>query len=97
MLPRKRKLIKWALWLLVLYTVIGFLILPPIVRSIAVKQLSKQLDREVTIEKIKINPFALSTTVRGLMIKDKDGEDEALQQNPKFWELIEAAKSSEAK
>jgi len=25
----------------------------------------------------------------------KTGEDEALQQNPKFWELIEAAKSSE--
>jgi mRNA-degrading endonuclease RelE of RelBE toxin-antitoxin system len=27
----------------------------------------------------------------------KTGEDEALQQNPKFWELIEAAKCSEAK
>ena len=25
----------------------------------------------------------------------KTGEDEALQQNPKFWDLIEAAKSSE--
>lgn len=25
----------------------------------------------------------------------KTGEDEALQENPKFWELIEAAKSSE--
>ena len=27
----------------------------------------------------------------------KMGEDEALQENPKFWELIEAAKSSETK
>jgi hypothetical protein len=27
----------------------------------------------------------------------KTGEDEALQKNPKFWELIEAAKVSEAK
>ena len=27
----------------------------------------------------------------------KTGEDEALQENPKFWELIEAAKSSEVK
>jgi mRNA-degrading endonuclease RelE of RelBE toxin-antitoxin system len=27
----------------------------------------------------------------------KMGEDEALQKNPKFWELIEAAKVSEAK
>jgi mRNA-degrading endonuclease RelE of RelBE toxin-antitoxin system len=27
----------------------------------------------------------------------KVGEDQALQENPKFWELIEAAKSSDAK
>ena len=60
--------------LLLFYTVVGFLILPPIVRHVAVKILSAQLDREVAIEKIKINPFALSTTVRGLLIKDKDGQ-----------------------
>ena len=28
----------------------------------------------MTIEKVKINPYALSTTIRGLLIKDKDGE-----------------------
>ena len=27
----------------------------------------------------------------------KTGEDQALQENPKFWELLEAAKSSESK
>ena len=72
--PRRRKLVVWILGLLLFYTILGFLILPPIVRAIAVKQLSRQLDREVSIEKIKINPFALSTTVRGLLIKDKDGQ-----------------------
>ena len=71
---RKRKLVVWALGLLLLYTIVGFLILPPIIRSIAVKQLSRQLGREVSIQKIKINPFALSTTIRGLLIQDKDGE-----------------------
>ncbi|HUA68015.1 MAG TPA: DUF748 domain-containing protein [Candidatus Saccharimonadales bacterium] len=60
--------------LLLAYAIVGFLILPPIVRAVAVKQLSKQLDREVSIQKIKINPFALSTTIRGLLIKDKDGQ-----------------------
>ena len=70
----KRRLLRWALGLLLLYTVMGFLILPPIVRSIAVKQLSQQLNREVSIGQVKINPFALSTTVRGLLIKDRDGE-----------------------
>ena len=71
---RKRKLIIWLLALLLAYTVIGFLILPPIIRSVAAKQLTKQLDRAVSIKKVKLNPFALSVTVDGLLIKDKDGE-----------------------
>jgi hypothetical protein len=72
--PRRRKQVIWVLGLLVFYAILGFLILPPIVRAIAVKQLSQQLDREVSIEKIKINPFAFSTTIRGLLIKDRDGQ-----------------------
>jgi hypothetical protein len=72
--PRRRKFILWIFWLLLFYAVIGFLVLPPIVRAVAVRQLSRQLDREVSIQKVKINPFALSTTVRGLLIKDKDGQ-----------------------
>lgn len=72
--PRKRKVILWALALLLAYTLIGFLILPPIIRSVATKQLSQQLDRAVSIRKVKLNPFALSVTVDGLLIKDKNGE-----------------------
>src|ERR1017187_7548005 len=72
--PRKRKLLLWVFGLVLFYAVAGFLILPPIVRRVAVQQISQQLDREVSIEKVKINPFALSATVRGLLIKDKDGE-----------------------
>jgi len=72
--PRRRKLALWLFGLLAFYTIAGFLLLPPIIRSVAVKQLSKQLDREVSIEKIKLNPFALSTTVRGVLIRDKDGQ-----------------------
>ena len=72
--PRRCKLLFWVLGLLLFYTVTGFLILPPIIRAVAVKQLSKQLDREVSIAKVKLNPFAFSTTIRSLLIKDKDGE-----------------------
>ena len=72
--PRRRKLALWIFWLLFVYAIIGFLILPPIIRAVAVKQLSKQLDREVSIRKVKLNPFAFSTAIRGLLIKDKDGE-----------------------
>lgn len=72
--PKRFRLFRWMAGLLLFYTVLGFFILPPIVRSVAVKQLSAQLDREVSIEKIKINPYALSTTIRGFLIKDKDGQ-----------------------
>jgi len=72
--PRQRKQVLWAFWLLFAYGIIGFFVLPPIIRSVAVKQLSRQLDREVTIRQVKINPFAFSTAIRGLLIKDKDGE-----------------------
>ena len=71
---RKRKLVIWSLVILLGYTVTGFLILPPIIRSVAVKQLAKQLDRDVSIQKVKLNPFVLSATVDGLLIKDKDGQ-----------------------
>ncbi len=60
--------------LLLFYTITGFFILPPIIRTVAVKQLSQQLGREVSIQKVKLNPFALSAAIRGLLIKDKDGE-----------------------
>ena len=60
--------------LLLFYAITGFLILPPIIRAVAVKQLSQQFDRQVSIQKVKLNPFAFSTAIRGLLIKDKDGE-----------------------
>ncbi len=74
MSSRKRKLIYWVLGFLFFYTVTGFLILPLIIRAVAVKQLSSQLDRQVSIKRIKLNPYAFSTTIRGLLIMDKDGE-----------------------
>ena len=51
----------------------GFFGLPPIVRAQAVKHLSAALKREVSIEKIRINPLVLSVTIEGLNIKDLDG------------------------
>jgi uncharacterized protein involved in outer membrane biogenesis len=55
------------------YTVLGFLLLPPIVRVIAVRQVSKLLDRPVTIQKLRLNPYRFSATIQGLLVKDKDG------------------------
>jgi hypothetical protein len=73
--PRRlRKLLFWVIGLFLVYTIVGFFIAPPIVRSVAVKQLSQQLGREVTIQQVKLNPFAFSATIRGVLIKEKNGD-----------------------
>lgn len=60
--------------MLVFYTIFGFLILPLIVKAVAVSQLKKQLKREAAIESVRMNPYAMSITIRGLNIKDLDSE-----------------------
>src|SRR5215471_3374126 len=72
--PGKRKLIVWAVGLVLFYTVFGFLILPWIVKAVATKQISKLLERETSIRQVRINPYVLSGTIRGFLIKDKDGQ-----------------------
>ncbi len=71
---RKRRIIGWVLILVILYGITGFFILPPIIRAVAIKELSTQLDRKVSIRKIKLNPFVPSVAVDGLLIQDKDGQ-----------------------
>jgi hypothetical protein len=70
----KRKFALWILGLLLFYTIAGVFILPPIIRAVAVHQISEQLDRKVSIQKVSVNPFAPSIAIHGLLIQDKDGQ-----------------------
>ena len=72
--PRRKRISLWVAASIGLYALVGVFILPVVVRSIAVKQIHTQLDREASIRAIKINPFTLSVSVQGLLIKDHDGE-----------------------
>ena len=69
-----RRLKKYLIGLgifLAIFTLFGFFGLPPILKSILIKQLSQSLHREVTIKEIKTNPYTLSATVRDFMVKDR--------------------------
>ena len=68
--PRLKKLLRGVLVFLVLFSVMGFLVLPPVVKAVALKQLSEKLKRQVTIQAVKINPFMLSLTIDGFAIKE---------------------------
>jgi hypothetical protein len=56
---------------LILFGVVGFLVLPPIVKAQAQKRLSSELNRTVSIGKVRINPFALSLSMEDLDIQEK--------------------------
>lgn len=68
---------RWALWgagVFALVGVVGFLVAPPLVRSVAQSTLSDLLHRPVSIEGVSINPYALSAEVRGFRMQERDSE-----------------------
>jgi hypothetical protein len=71
--PRTRKAAKWTLLFIVLFTVVGFFVLPPIVKSVLLKKLSETLHRDVAIQKLTINPYMLSMKITGFEVKERDG------------------------
>jgi hypothetical protein len=70
---RKRRMLCAAAAGLVLFGIVGFLVLPPIVRAQGEKRLSAELGRNVSIGKVRMNPFALSLSVEDVDVRERDG------------------------
>lgn len=51
-----------------LYAALGYLALPPLVRSQLEQRLSVELEREVRIERVRFDPFTLRATLEGLSV-----------------------------
>ncbi|MGD8735052.1 MAG: DUF748 domain-containing protein, partial [Gammaproteobacteria bacterium] len=66
----------WRLWLLlavVAYTLIGFFVLPWIIERQIEKFGQNRLERSLTVEQVRLNPYALSLAVEGLKLDEADG------------------------
>jgi uncharacterized protein involved in outer membrane biogenesis len=92
MLWRRRR---WGITLaalVALYAIAGFLILPPLLKSLIPKKLGGILGREVTLERIRTNPFTLAVTIEGFQIKDADTTPflawKRLYVNAELWPLL---------
>ena len=85
--PRAKKILIGLVIFFVLFTLVGFFVLPPVLKSIMVQQLSKNLHREVAINQIKFNPYTLSMTVRGLTIKDRSSTETFVSCDEMFFNL----------
>ncbi|HEV8342253.1 MAG TPA: DUF748 domain-containing protein [Candidatus Binatia bacterium] len=76
--PRTRKVAIWVASILVAIGILGTLIAPPLLRQKLASELSKTLHREVSIQQIRINPYALSVWVRGFLVKERQGSGTAI-------------------
>ena len=72
---RKTKVLIIISCLFFLFTVTGFFILPPVMKSFLTKTLSEKLHREVAIKQIKINPYTLAIAFKGVTVKDRGTKD----------------------
>lgn len=73
-LSRRRRRTVIAALAIGLYALAGFVIVPAILRAKVPALLAETLGRPVTIESIRLNPFALSLGVHGLRVDDTDGQ-----------------------
>ena len=73
--PAKVK--KYALRILAVITLvglIGFFVLPPIVKSVVLDKLAEALHRPVTLKRVSINPYTLSVSLESVAIHERDGK-----------------------
>ncbi|HEV8376467.1 MAG TPA: DUF748 domain-containing protein, partial [Candidatus Polarisedimenticolia bacterium] len=73
----RRRVVRGSALLLiltVLYSLTGFFLAPPLLRSLLVKHLGLFLQRAVSIQQVKVNPFTVSATLLGLDIRDAGQE-----------------------
>lgn len=72
---RLKKIIIGLMVFLILFTVMGFFVVPPVAKSILVKKMSQELQRDIAIEKITFNPFRFTLTAQGFVIRERDKQE----------------------
>jgi hypothetical protein len=61
-----------ALGLVVLYTLVGFFLVPYLIKTYAIPAVAEKLKRPVLVKEVELNPFALSLRLTGLEIRERD-------------------------
>ncbi len=73
---RAMRIYEVLLVLFILFNVFFFLVLPPLARRMAERKASEAFSRPVTIDSIRVNPYALSLTIRGIRVSDREGAED---------------------
>jgi Domain of Unknown Function (DUF748) len=70
-----------------LYSILGFLVLPVLVKNILEKKLAENLKRQVSIENFQINPYSLKVTVNKFQVRNLAGDDNFIAFDRLFIDL----------
>ncbi len=71
--PRARRWFFGAVAAVLLFALLGFAAVPPVLKAYLVRTLSEKLHRPVVLRVVRFNPFTLTATLQGCEIKDRDG------------------------
>ena len=71
LLNKKSKVLRYMLAFILFYALVGFLLLPIILKPILIDSVSEKLSRKVQLQSLKINPFTLSVTLNKFSITGK--------------------------
>ncbi len=71
--PRARRWYFGAVAAVLLFALLGFTAVPPVLKAYLVRTLSEKLHRPVALRVVRFNPFTLTATLQGCDIKDRDG------------------------
>src|SRR5918996_1453896 len=85
--PRTRKITIWLVSIFIAIGIVLGLVAPPLIRGKIASALSDKLHRAVTIEQIKINPYAMTLAVRGFLIKERQSQTAAVSFDELFVNL----------
>jgi uncharacterized protein involved in outer membrane biogenesis len=69
--PRTRKIAIWFVAIVAVIGILGALVAPLLLRGKLASVLSEKLHREVSIEQIRINPYTMTATLRGFLMKER--------------------------
>ncbi|MBR8058700.1 DUF748 domain-containing protein [Burkholderia dolosa] len=71
---RTRRIGIGILIFIVLFGLLGFFAAPPLIRHVAEQQLSRQLDRPASIQRIALNPYTLNLEADGIHVGERGGQ-----------------------
>ena len=89
---RKKRGLRVLAAAIVTVGIIGFFVLPPIIKAQLEKQITAALDRKTTVGRVRVNPFALSLTLEDLDIREK-GADRSFLGWGRLYVRIDALRS----